>query len=237
VEHNNAVSGQSTVPRISVIIPAINEVTSIRHAVDSAWQAGADEVIVADGGSSDGTQDIAAEIGARVVSSDPGRALQQNMGAATASGDLLIFLHADSLFATGAFAPLKRERYPKLGAFRQKIDSQRWAYRLVELGNDVRARLFGLPYGDQAIFVSAELFHAVGGFPETRLLEDYILMRKLRWHSWPKILRTLTTSSARRWEKRGIARQTLLNWRILFKYEFGVSPNLLAAEYRRHDQP
>ena len=168
---------------ISVIIPALNEGQSIAACVQSVLKAQPDEIIVVDGGSRDDTREIADANGARVVSAARGRALQQNAGAAIACGDVLLFLHADCKLGTNAIQQIRHALASDrivFGSFRQKIDSSGLGYRLLEFGNDLRARVLRLPYGDQGIFVRREQFEKLGGFPEYRLMEDLIFSDRLR---------------------------------------------------------
>ncbi|MDP6447654.1 MAG: TIGR04283 family arsenosugar biosynthesis glycosyltransferase [Pirellulaceae bacterium] len=224
--------------RATIIIPAINEASHIEGAVDSAWRAGASEVIVVDGGSQDGCDQLAEQSNCRLLRSPPGRACQQNAGAAAATGDVLVFQHADSYFAAGALAQLtERATDPaaQCGAFYQRIDADGVRYRLLERGNASRVRRLGVAYGDQGIFVRRELFEQIGGFPEVRLLEDLLLLKELRRHSWPQLLPGPLHISARRWQQNGVIRQTLRNWRILMAYKLGVKPDDLVKHYPRHD--
>jgi len=224
--------------RLSIIIPAINEAASIGRAVDSAWQAGASEVVMCDGGSADATVQIAATHGATVVTSPPDRARQQNLGAQQATGDVLLFLHADNWLEAntaaqieGALACSNRLH----GALQQRIDVGGSAYRWLERGNATRVRWLGLPYGDQAIFVRHEAFAAIGGFPDVPLMEDVLLMRQLRRQAWPVLLPGPVHVSARRWQRNGLIRQTILNWTLLAALAVGISPDRLARLYRRAD--
>ena len=222
--------------RIAVIIPALNEAANIVRAVTSAWDGGADEVIVADGGSSDETCRLAEQNGALVVSASRGRAVQQNAGVKAASGDVLLFLHADNWLGREAIAQVRNAATQKksdlCGALQQKIEAAPFIYRLLERGNAERVRWLGLPYGDQAIFVTRDLFEQVGGFPDEPFLEDVLFMQGLRRHSWPKLLPGPVHVSPRRWEKRGVLRQTARNWAILTAFSLGASPESLAKWYR-----
>lgn len=225
--------------RFSVVIPVLNEAASIRRAARSAWEAGAAEVIVADGGSSDNTVALAANENCRIVTAPHGRARQQNAGAALAGGDVLLFLHADGALAPQVGAQLAvafRRPGVLCGAFRQRIEAASLAYRWLELGNAERVRWLGMPYGDQAICVRREAFQELGGFPEAPLLEDLLLMCTLRRRSWPVLLPGPVYVSPRRWQRHGVVRQTLCNWGILLRYACGVHPDQLAELYRRHDQ-
>ena len=223
--------------RISVIIPALNEAANIVRAVTSAQASGADEVVVADGGSGDETCLLAELSGARLVSCPRGRAVQQNVGARAATGDVLLFLHADNWLGKDAIAQVRSAAHRKkgnlCGSFQQRIEASPFIYRLLERGNAERVRWLGLPYGDQAIFMTRDLFNQVGGFPEEPFLEDVLLMQRLRRLSWPLLLPGPVHVSPRRWEQRGVLRQTLRNWAILTAFSLGASPQHLAWRYSR----
>lgn len=224
--------------QLSVIIPAINEAAHISSAVKSAWDAGATEVLVSDGGSGDDTAQLAAAAGARVIVGPPGRALQQNGAASEATGDVLLFLHADNALPVDAIVQIESALARSKtfhGAFRQRIQAAGMGYRLLERGNAARVRWLGLPYGDQAIFIRRNIFEDAGGFPEVPLMEDLILMRRLRRRAWPVLLPGPLLVSPRRWQRHGILRQTLRNWRLTAAYSLGSSPEQLAQQYRRHD--
>lgn len=226
--------------RLSVVIPALNESACIGRAVQSAWLAGAGEVIVADGGSRDDTASRAAQFGAEVVIVAPAsRARQQNAGAEIAGGDVLLFLHADNHLHADVgrqIADAMRRDRAQCGAFRQRIEADGLAYRWLEAGNAQRVRWLGMPYGDQAIFARRQWFRDAGGFPPVPLLEDLIFMRRLRRRSWPVLLPGPVFVSPRRWQQHGLLRQTLRNWSILLRFACGSPPDQLARLYRRHDQ-
>lgn len=228
--------------RVSVIIPTINEAANIVRSVQSAQSAGAGEVIVVDGGSNDATLTRAAEAGANVVASAPGRGRQQNLGAAQARGDILLFLHADSRLGPDCIHQIvqvlakNQGTESAWGAFRQRIEADGLRYRWLEWGNACRVRRLGMPYGDQAIFLQRAVWNRLGGFPELPIMEDYLLAKRARKLSRPWLLPGPVFTSARRWIQHGFARQTLNNWLFVLATECGVSPHLLARRYRPHDE-
>ncbi|HEV3003866.1 MAG TPA: TIGR04283 family arsenosugar biosynthesis glycosyltransferase [Pirellulales bacterium] len=219
---------------ISIIIPALNEALLIGQSVARAWETGPHEVLVADGGSDDGTADAARAAGAIVVTAPRGRASQQNAAARRALGDTLLFLHADTWLARDGLRQIEQvlaEGHVESGAFHQRIEAERRIYRLVERGNAWRAARRGLPYGYQGIFVRRHVFDELGGFPELRLMEDLMLMKRLRRRSRPVLLPGPLYVSARRWEHYGVVRQTARNWLLLAAAGLGADPNRLARFY------
>lgn len=221
--------------KISVIIPTLNEQPTIAAAIDSAIQAGADEVIVVDGGSTDQTTQLAAETAVVITSPQPGRAAQQNRGAQQAGGDVLLFLHADCRLSADAIADVRRRLSltPQIigGCFRQRIDQPGLRYRALEAGNLWRARLLKWAYGDQGIFVRTSVFREHGGFPNVCFLEDLLMMKQLRRSGRIVVLDSHVKVSARRWQRRGILQQTLRNWLIVSLAQLGTSPQRLAKFY------
>lgn len=223
---------------IGVIIPARNEEPLIARAVQSSWRARADEVWVIDGQSTDQTAARASDAGAHVVTSPACRAVQMNCGAHHCQSEVLVFLHADCWLHPSALDQLRHAAAGDnvvFGAFRQRIDSPGIIFRWLEWGNAARVRWWGVPYGDQAIFVDKNTFHKVGGFPEQPLLEDLLLACRLRRWIWPILLDGPLYVSARRWQRYGAVRQTLRNWSILAAWALGAHPARLARFYRRHD--
>jgi len=223
-----------------VIIPTWNEAANVAAAIDSAWRAGAAEVIVADGGSDDGTADIARGLRCTILSAPRGRAVQQNAGAGAATGDVLLFLHADNRLgaddiAAQIEAALTDSRRCH-GAMRQRIDAGGLAYRWLEKGNAARTSWLGLPYGDQALFIRRQKFLELGGFPGEPLMEDLLLMRRLRKVAWPALIAGPVVVSPRRWQRHGVIGQTLRNWWLLARLACGSRPADLARHYRRHDE-
>lgn len=224
--------------RISIIIPALNEATVLERAIASAWQANADEVILVDGGSQDNTVAIAEAAGCQVMVSSPGRARQQNLGASRATGDVLLFQHADNWLDKTALTQIQTAlQNPNLiaGAFQQRIAATGWLYRYLEQGNAWRARCWGLPYGDQGIFLRRQTFDSLGGFPEVLLMEEILLMLQVRRKRRPVLLTGPIHIDARRWQRHGIVRQTFRNWALLTALRLGARPDDLARFYLRHD--
>lgn len=218
-------------PRISVIIPALNEAKHVGRAIESALRAEGVEVVVVDGGSDDGTLQMARAAGARVISAPAGRARQMNAGAASARGSILLFLHADTRLPHGYAEELERALHQPckvLAAFRMRIDHPRAAFRWVERFAQQRARWLSLPYGDQALAVPASVFYRLGGFHDLPIMEDFDLVRRARRLGRVAILGSAVQTSARRWLESGIARTTLVNQACILKYLLGASPSRLA---------
>lgn len=218
---------------ISVIIPTLNESATIAHTIQRTRALGRVEIIVVDGGSDDGTLD-AADAADQCLPSPRGRALQQNAGAAVATGDILLFLHADCWLEAGAFEPMQRALTDPLcvaGCFRQTIDASGWAYRLIERGNSVRAEWLKWIYGDQALFIRREVFLRVGGFPEIELMEDLYLSKRLKGEGRLRVVDHQLHVNPRRWQQRGLLRQTLRNWAFIGLAHCGMPPRILARHY------
>ncbi len=224
----------SNPPRISVIIPALNEVSHLDGTLSALQGARNTETIVVDGGSCDGTDSLALDRGALLVRSPAGLARQMNAGAQAATGEILIFLHADTRLPE-RFEERVREllarRAVVAGAFRLRIDGTRRAFRLIEWMVNLRSRWLQMPYGDQAIFLRAETFRRWGGFPELPIMEDFEFIRRLRRHGKIAIASATATTSARRWEMLGPWRTTWINQRIILGYHLGISPETLVQWY------
>ncbi len=221
---------------ITVVVPALDEAVRIGALVEALRSAAGVEVIVADGGSVDGTPMAAAAAGARVAACTRGRALQMNAGAAAATGAILLFLHADTRLPVGWTAAVRALlRQPGIagGCFSFATDSTSATMRLVESVANWRGRLLGIVFGDQAIFMRREQFESLGGFPDVPLMEDYELVRGLRRCGKLVVLPQRAVTSARRWEARGPWRNSLKNAAITLAYLAGVSPERLSRWYSR----
>lgn len=216
---------------LSVVIPALNEEATISDAVRAAFRSGADEVVVADGGSKDATREIAALAEARVVVSSSGRAAQMNAGAMDVRTDALLFLHADCQLPLGAVGEALRclEAGTVAGAFAFCTDSARLRDRWAGSAGRLRHRVTGHPYGDQGLFLSTRTFRDLGGFPELPVMEDWEMVRRLRRVGEVRILRTALPTSARGWQQHGVVRSTCINAAVIAGYRLGVRPELLAA--------
>jgi rSAM/selenodomain-associated transferase 2 len=223
---------------LSIIVPCLNEADGIAGTLASLapLRARGAEVIVVDGGSSDGTAERAAPHANCVLSAPRGRAAQMNAGAARARNEILLFLHADTLLPESADAlivdGLKRSRRG-WGRFDVAISGRSPLLRVVAWLMNVRSRLTGIATGDQAIFVTRSLFTAAGGYPEIALMEDIALSRRLKRFGAPLCLRHRLIASGRRWEKYGVLRTILLMWRLRFAYWLGADPAKLAVRYDR----
>ncbi len=218
--------------RLSVIIPTLDERELIGAAIDRVRTGDPWEIIVADGQSTDGTATAAETHGARLVVSAPGRGRQMNAAAAVATGDVLLFLHADTALPpefTRHVAEAMARPNVVAGAFELGIDAPHRALRLIEAAVNRRSRLFGLPYGDQAIFLRAPTFHRIGGYPEADAMEDFALIRRLRRHGRIEIAPVSVSTSARRWLAGGIWRTTILNQACVAAWLLGVSGRRIAS--------
>jgi rSAM/selenodomain-associated transferase 2 len=224
---------------LSIIIPALNEADNIEALLMNlaAMRARGAEIIVADGGSSDGTPALAAPYADKVITCPAGRAVQMNAGASQARGDILLFLHADTELPGDADALIieglasSRRRW---GRFDVSIKGESRLLRVIAAMMNWRSRLTGISTGDQAIFVTRALFQQAGGYPELRLMEDVAFTRTLRRHAKPLALSARVQTSGRRWEKHGVLRTVWLMWCLRFAYWRGVDPDALAARYAPH---
>ncbi|BAY12062.1 TIGR04283 family arsenosugar biosynthesis glycosyltransferase [Calothrix sp. NIES-2098] len=221
---------------ISIIIPAINEAANIKDAIATTQNSTNTEVIVVDGGSQDDTVAIAQSLGIKVITASPGRAVQMNAGAVAASGEILLFLHADTRLPAGFDAMIRTAlQQPKTvaGAFNLRIDTPTRCIRLVEWGVKMRSHFLQMPYGDQAIFITKELFQQIGGFPELPIMEDFELIRRLKPVGRIAIISEPVVTSARRWLRKGIMQTTLINQIVIIAYLLGVSPQRIRSWYRQ----
>lgn len=222
---------------LSIIIPVLNEaahISTLLKSLSGYRRAGA-EIIVVDGGSSDATRALAQGMADQVIDSARGRACQMNAGAAASRGDVLLFLHADTILppmaTTLILAGLGEDRHV-WGRFDVRIEGQARMLKIIALLMNWRSRLTGIATGDQAIFVRRDAFQAVGGFPDQPLMEDIELSHRLKDLSTPVCISEKVTTSGRRWEARGMWRTILLMWSLRLLYWLGTAPEKLARAYR-----
>jgi rSAM/selenodomain-associated transferase 2 len=225
--------------RISVIIPVFCEPTVINRTVETVRRFGGGddvEIIVVDGEPGGETLAAIRDAAVRKLLSGKGRGGQLNRGAAVAAGDVLLFLHADTVLPPAAFERIAGAMLDEGcagGAFNLRIDSPGAGFRAIEKVANLRSRLTRIPYGDQAIFIRASCFRTLGGFKEIPIMEDVDLMRRIKRKGWRIVIfPEPVTTSARRWEKEGLVFGTLRNWFLMTLYLCGVAPERLARFYR-----
>jgi rSAM/selenodomain-associated transferase 2 len=232
-----AVAHESNAPRsVSVIIPALNEESGLLTTLKSVQQCASQETIVVDGGSTDGTLDLAKSAGAKVLKSSPSRARQMNAGAALAEGEALLFLHADTLLP-GNWLELVQHTLSQpgvaVGAFQFRIREPLRSKRLIEWGTNMRSELLALPYGDQGFFLKRALFEECGGFADQPIMEDVEFIRRMRREGQVVIARGSVQASGRRWKAGGFFRTVAVNQLMLLGYWLGVDKRRLAGFYRQ----
>ena len=214
--------------KLSIVIPALDEAAGIERTLRSL-RPGGHEVIVVDGGSADGTAALAAALADKVIVAPRGRAAQMNAGAAAASGDALLFLHADTTLPDRAADLVAGALENSLwGRFDVRIEGRSPLLAVVAFFMNWRSRLTGLATGDQAIFVRREAF---GGFPEIALMEDVAFSKAMKKRGGPACLGAKVTTSGRRWERRGVLRTIMLMWRLRLAYFLGARPEDLARRW------
>ena len=220
----------------SVIIPSLNEAHNIADTITSIGDGNNTEIIVVDGGSTDDTVSIARQLGATVIEGFPPRSRQMNLGADSASKDILLFLHADTRlpenFDRHVLGALGQPGVVA-GALELRIDSPVPSLRFIERITNWRSRCLKMPYGDQAIFMFSNVFHQMGGFPNIPIMEDFELIRRLRKKGDVVTLHQPAITSPRRWLHHGILKTTLINQLIVVSYFMGISPDTIARLYGR----
>ena len=228
--------------RISIIIPCLNEGAGIVAALEavSRLRARGAEVIVVDGDSGDNTAALAAAHADRVLHARRGRGRQMNAGATVASGDVLLFLHADTRLPAGADELIGHALGAgarQWGRFDVAISGAHPLLRVIGACMNVRSRWTGVATGDQAIFVTRSLFERAGRYPQIALMEDIALTSVLKRLARPACLRQRVVTSGRRWREHGVLRTMCLMWRLRFAYWCGADPDELAVRYAPHRQP
>lgn len=216
---------------LTVVIPALNAASSLARCLDAIGDA--DEILIVDGGSTDGSTDLARDAGAKVISAPRCRGAQLHAGAKAAGGDWLLFLHADTNLSSGwrgAVAAHIAATPQCAGYFRLGLDDEAWQARVIQRGVAFRAWVLGLPYGDQGLLVSRRLYEEIGGFRPLVLMEDVDIARRLGRRRLRKIGATALTS-ADRWRKDGWVRRSARNLGCLSLYAMGVAPDRIARLY------
>lgn len=226
----------AALPSLSVVVPVLNEAAGIAHTLRALapLRARGAEVLVVDGGSSDGTPLLAQPHADTVLTGPRGRARQMNAGAASARGQVLLFLHADTVLPPEADRLLLGAlgHGALWGRFDVHIVGRHPMLRVVARLMNWRSRWSGIATGDQAMFVWRDVFERVGGFPDQALMEDIELSTRLRRLSPPACLRQRVATSGRRWETRGVWTTIFLMWRLRWRYWRGESAQSLAEAYR-----
>jgi rSAM/selenodomain-associated transferase 2 len=219
---------------LSIVIPVLNEASAIVPLLTqlAGLRARGVQLIVVDGGSSDGTPVLAAPLADMVLRSAGGRACQMNIGAAHATGDALLFLHADTVLPPDAetlIAAALKDRH--WGRFDVRFNSMHPMMPMIAAMMNLRSRATGIATGDQAMFMRREFFNRLGGFASLPLMEDIEISKRLKRIGPPACLRQRVVTSARRWEKHGVWRTIFLMWRLRLAYFLGADPRKLAAAY------
>jgi rSAM/selenodomain-associated transferase 2 len=230
----NLVGGEGGAMRISVIIPVLNEEKSIATTLLALQRLKPDELILVDGESSDRTREVCQRFGVELYPSPRGRARQMNFGAQRGTGDVLLFLHADTRLPPSAFDDVRsalEDQRVVGGRFDLQLDDARPMLRLVGFMISLRSRISQVGTGDQAIFVRREIFAELGGYPDIPLMEDVAFARALKRRGAVACLRSRVVTSARRWEREGIWNTILKMWMLKSLYLAGMSPVRLKRYY------
>lgn len=225
--------------QLSIIIPVLNEEKQILATLAAIEKYLGVEIIIVDGGSTDQTLEIVKNLEVKITSSPRGRAQQMNAGAQRASGEILLFLHADTRLPKDYLDWIKKSlEKPGIvaGAFQLKIDSSLRGLRLVEKGVNWRSQLCQLPYGDQALFLPAATFQNIGGFRDLPIMEDFDLVCRLKRYGKIAIAPVAVLTSARRYQKLGVLPTTLINQWVIATYFLGIPPSQIARWYHQKNQ-
>ena len=225
---------QDSAMQITVIIPVLNEEKTIAATLDGLMALRPYEIIVVDGDSDDRTWEICRQAGVRVLNSGRGRARQMNYGAHHATGDVLLFLHADTSLPPSAFHDITNalDSLNRVGGrFDVELEGRHWMLKVIGALINFRSRATKIGTGDQAIFVRREVFMRMGGYPDLPLMEDIAFCRALKKAGRVACLRSRVVTSARRWESDGVWWTIIRMWTLKFLYFAGVSPARLKQFY------
>jgi len=221
--------------KTSIIIPTLNEARYLSETLAQIKQLSPHEIIISDGGSNDNTLKIASKFTQNLIKGSAGRALQMNAGAQVATGDLLLFLHADSYIERASYQKmLAAMKKPEVlgGAFSLLIDSDRWALQIINQFANLRSRYLGRAYGDQAFFVKKHVFQEMKGFTEFPICEDLDFYKRLKFLGPVVLLKEEVLTSPRRWVNEGIWFTTIRNILIATLFELGFPPRILTKWYQ-----
>lgn len=225
-----------SVESISIIVPVLNETSILADTLSKLRLTSYEELIVVDGGSTDNTVSVAGKFTDKVFATRTGRASVMNFGAKKASGDILLFLHADCVLPENALRTIRetlRDRSIAAGAFLLSIDHPKAGFRIIELAANLRARATSLVYGDQGMFLRRSVFEHIGGFADIPLMEDIEISGRLKKQGKIVFLKPPVRVSPRRWLKEGTMYTTLRDWSIAFSYSFlRISPERLITYYK-----
>jgi len=217
---------------LSIIIPTLNEATRVERLLQSLAGLNHIEVIVVDGGSLDSTVLLARLYADIVIETHAGRAWQMNQGAQIASGDILWFLHADSIIPAHAVKTIDNACKKKAwGRFDIRLSGKQRLLKWVSFMMNKRSCLTQIATGDQGLFVHADLFHQIGGFPNIPLMEDIAISHRLKRKTRMCCLHSTLTTSSRRWQQNGILKTIILMWSLRLAYTIGISPEILYRIY------
>jgi rSAM/selenodomain-associated transferase 2 len=218
---------------LSIVVPVLNEAKTLESSLSALYSSLAPhldiEVIVCDGGSTDKSLEIAENFPCTIIQSEPGRAIQMNAASAVASGERLLFLHADSRLPANFYASLRNEC--EWGFFRIKLSGDKMLFRIIERAINIRSSMSKIAGGDQGLFFNRSFFVSINGYKPIPLMEDIAICRMARGLSAPYISPEAIITSSRRWTKNGVIRTILLMWSLRFAYWLGISPARLHKIY------
>ena len=221
--------------KTSIIIPTLNEAQYLSETLAQIQQLSPHEIIISDGGSNDNTLKIASKFTQNLIKGPAGRALQMNAGAQVATGDLLLFLHADSCIERASYQKMltaMKKTEVLGGAFSLLIDSDRWALQIINQFANLRSRYLGRAYGDQAFFVKKHVFQEMKGFTDFPICEDLDFYKRLKILGPVVLLKEEVLTSPRRWINEGIWFTTIRNILIATLFELGFPPRILTKWYQ-----